>query len=351
MIVWVEVEKGGGGMIPCKKLLITVTFILCSVLTCTGNEAERVKKVSTKGVNPDMTNYFIGRFSIKVPASLLQTARSHRLRLAEIQEFDWADRDSRGEIRDELWREKVAEIKNKRPPSHKSDPVIESREFDKLGNWAKGIFYYGNYALAQEGKWEILIDYGPTGIWLKTDSILTDADNVNKMVRNLTDIAKAYIPGKVAGEKTMGNVFHLNNGIIDLPYRWDERSFVRFEEAPVGQKLEIEMKETHIDEPKHEGLLARVAAAIVTGYASGVDTDRIRSRNRTVAGLDGEEQVVRMSDKDGTELSFIWRYAGKKDSGENPKITISMDSPDGKLVEKLKVWDAILDSMRPLYRK
>ena len=47
----------------------------------------------------------------------------------------------------------------------------------------------------------------------------------------------------------------------------------------------------------------------------------------------------------------MWRYAGKKDSGEYPEIVLEMESPDGNLKEKLKIWDAILESMKPLYKK
>ena len=280
-----------------------------------------------------------------------QTGRSHRFRLAEIREFRWSDPGNRDEKRYELWNNRVAEIRKMRFPLGKSSPIIEQRELE-LGLWAKGIFYYGNYALDKEGNWEMLIDFGPTGIWLKTDGFLVDRENVDKMIRNLTTIAKAYTirSDSDLGKIVAGNWFHMGDGAINLPYRWEEQTYARFEGHQFDLKFEIEMNEIHIDEPKDEGLLARVAAAIATGYANGVGIDRIRSHKRKVAGLDGEEEVNRMTDKDGAEINFVWRYAGKKDSGEYPKIVLTMESQDDNLHEKLKIWDAILDSMKPLYK-
>lgn len=54
---------------------------------------------------------------------------------------------------------------------------------------------------------------------------------------------------------------------------------------------------------------------------------------------------------DGTRsvLSVAWRFAGRKDSGEQPKILVTMESADGRLEEKLQIWDAVLNSLQPMY--
>jgi hypothetical protein len=178
-----------------------------------------------------------------------------------------------------------------------------------------------------------------------------DISEKEEMLNWIIDIAKSYHPRAASNGFDEKNSFHLKDGLISLPYIEQESTYARFLRQSLELKLEIEMNDTHVDEPKDEGLLARTAAAILTRFAFGVDIHKIRSRDRKVAGLNGEEQVVRMKDKDGTELDFTWRYAGKKDSGEYPKIVVTMESPDGKLDEKLKVWDAILDSMKPLYKQ
>jgi hypothetical protein len=176
--------------------------------------------------------------------------------------------------------------------------------------------------------------------------------NIDKIYTAMKSIANAYvpIPHSTVEPVSQPGVFFLEYGAIRLPYKIRESTYARFEGHPSSLKLEIEMTEAHVDEPEDEGLLARTAAIIATGYATGVDIRRLRSKKRKVAGLDGEEEVDRMTDSNRTAISFGWRYAGKKDSGEYPEIVIHMESPDGDVKEKLKIWDAILDSMKPLYK-
>lgn len=297
-----------------------------------------------------MEVYPIGRFSIAIPIRMKLDGCSHRLRLTSIEEVVWSNSTGREVIRDRLWKNRVAEIEKRDPPDGKRSVIIEQRDFDGLGQWAKGVFYYKSCVSLKEGIWEVLIDYGPSGILLKTDSAFTDSENVKKLVRNIDAVAKAYHPKSIHNRGKLGECFYLPNGALDLPYRWQEEIYARFEGHPLDLKLEIDMTDVHVDEPKREGLLARTAAAILTGFAFGVDIKKIRSHDRKVAGIVGEEQVVRMKDKDESQLDFTWRYAGKKDSGEYPKIVISMESPEGNLDEKLKIWDAILDSVKPLYK-
>ena len=141
----------------------------------------------------------------------------------------------------------------------------------------------------------------------------------------------------------------MRHGVINLPYLEQEKSYSRFEGHVLELKLEVEMSETQ--EVEKLGVAERLAASIVTRFVPGVDVDRIRSRSRTAAGLKGEELVMRMSASgEETQIQFAWEYRGKADSGEYPEIQITMETPDGSLNEKLKVWDAILDSFKPMYR-
>lgn len=56
-----------------------------------------------------------------------------------------------------------------------------------------------------------------------------------------------------------------------------------------------------------------------------------------VDGLKGNEDVDRMDDGTRSVLSVAWRFAGRKDSGEQPKIRVTMESADGRLEEKLQI--------------
>ena len=48
-------------------------------------------------------------------------------------------------------------------------------------------------------------------------------------------------------------------------------------------------------------------------------------------------------------MASVTLTAGEEDSGKRPEIQITMESADGALEEKIKVWDAILDSFKPKY--
>jgi hypothetical protein len=298
----------------------------------------------------EMEAYHLGRFSLSVPASLKIDGQSTRFRKVEVIESKWPmdPQVMPKKQMENAWKQHLLELHNLRKPSGVRQIIIEERAIPSGGHSAKAVYYYGNYSQSDEGFCDILIDAGGYGVWFKYHGLIEAKE---RMFEHVFEIAKAYSP---FGEKgtppsPSGNFFCLRYGGINLPYRRQESTYTRFQGKPSEPKVEVEMTETHKNEQKEEGLLARAVAAIVTGFASGIDIKKIRSRDKEVAGMKGEEQVVEMKHKEKTELDFTWRYAGKKDIGEHPKILISMESPEGDLEERLKTWDAILSSMKPLY--
>jgi hypothetical protein len=300
----------------------------------------------SQGVKISMTTYPVGRFSLEVPTEMKLDALSQAFRACEIKDFVWQQSNDHEQERAHLWSARIAEIEQQRLPPGIKKAIMDLRVFNNVGKFAKGVFYFEDDISTRIGTWDILVDTGPTGIWLKFNG---DISAKEEMLEWVLDIAKGYsIPG--SNNPDLTNSFNLKYGAISLPFIEEESTYARFEGHPLNLKLELEMTETHVDEPKNEGLLARTAAIIATGYATGVDIRRLRSKKRKVAGLAGEEEVDRMTDSNRTAISFGWRYAGKKNSGEYPEIVIHMESPDGDVKEKLKIWDAILDSMKPLYK-
>lgn len=293
----------------------------------------------------------LGRFTIKLPPEMKSVARNSNLRSAEISESIWPDNADREKSRIDAFNLHQESIKKQPLPKGKMSRIIKIIDFTDINHWSKGILYYSDY-LGDQVKLDVLMDTGKVGTWLKMRSGKHSEENIDKICTAVKSIAKAYVsmPHSTFEPVFQPGGFFLEYGAIHLPFKIRESTYARFEGHPLRFKLEIQMAETHTDEPKDEGLLARTAAVIATGYATGVNIDRLRSCKRKVAGLDGEEEVDRMTDSHRTAISFGWRYAGRKDSGEYPEIVIRMESPDGNLDEKLKIWDAILDSMKPLYK-
>ncbi|WP_458250778.1 T6SS immunity protein Tli4 family protein [Geobacter anodireducens] len=330
-----------------RALLFLLITPIVTLLACTSSEGTQKKGTHTatdKGV-PRMTTYPIGRFAIDVPAEMKLVHQWQRLRYAEIEEFAWPGSVPRAQARDEAWKRRLAEIGKLTPPKGKERVIIETREFPGLGDWARGVFYYGANWADDEGYWLIFADSGTSGVWL-TYHGLTDAKQ--EMLTWLLEIARSYQSRRFGDLKLPpGNWFYTERGAINLPYLEQETAAARFEGHPLGLEIDIETTETH--KVEEAGLIKKTMAAMATGFATGLNIDKISSRKKTVAGLDGEEEVLRMNDGNKTVLNFAWEYRGRKDSGEYPEIRITMDSADGKLEQKLQVWDAVLNSLKPMY--
>ena len=78
---------------------------------------------------------------------------------------------------------------------------------------------------------------------------------------------------------------------------------------------------------------------------------KIRLAKREVAGMKGEESILRISEDGEKTFMFTWEFNGKEDSGEYPTTTIEMEAPDSRLDEKIAIWDAVLDSMKPMFER
>jgi hypothetical protein len=320
---------------------LLASFTLASVFPACAAETKTKRETAT------MMTYPIGRFEIDVPKAFTLAIQTQKLRYAEITETPWPKDVPRELARKQLWEARLSEINKLRPPKGKDKALVETRELTNTGEWARSVLYYGNDASNKDGYWDILTDLGAVAVWFKLSGLIQYQDD---MLNDLIEIARAYHPGDPLSRRLKGDWFYTRHGALNLTYLEQEETYARFEKHPLELKLEVETKETHTDEAPNEGLLARTAAVIASGYAAGVNIERIRSRKRTLLGMMGEEEVDLMKSKDDAKLSFAWIYSGKKDSGVFPEIEITMDSPDGQLDEKLKIWDALLSSFKPVGR-
>ncbi len=328
-------------VLPQLLIAVMISLILCGFSDAAEKRTPHKPTGTTKGAQQGMKTYYMGRFAIDLPAEFQLEIQSQKIRYAEVSDFKWKERD-RAKERESLWAKKIGEIKKLKLPKGKDRIIIEERELKGIGNWGKAVSYFGNYVHPTLIYWTVLIDFGSSGgVWLTIDGTNTD-----KMIKNFTNILKYYQYGF---DNLTKDSFCLNHGRIELPYLEQEDTYARFA-GPMDMKLEIEMNETY--KVEEVGLLDSFAASLAMNFAPSVDVDKIRARKRTIDELQGEELVTRMTDAMGTKLYFGWKYQGKEDSGEHPEIEINIDkSPNGNLDEKLRIWDAALDSFRPAYKR
>ena len=332
-------------MIPLRHLLGlgALLGLLSFVAAC--NAADKPTRVPMNN-NELMVTHSIGRFIIQVPQSMTVAHRSSRLRHRDLAEVNWPSNVPHEKAQTGAWQMRLADIQKMPPPKDKPSALIEQREINKSQPSIRSIRYFGD-SDEEEINWDTLVAVGSAGLWIKSRGMVEYTDEI---LGHDLDIARAYhaLDPADVGPKAKG--FYLEHGYISLPYRSQEEAYARFEGHPLGLKLRVQTNETHEDEPHDEGLLGRLAATLASSMAAGVDVEKIRAGKRVVGGLKGEETVLRAKTKDKTDLSFIWRFAGKKDSGEQPEILIEIEAKDGQLDEKLKLWDAVLNSFKPAGR-
>jgi len=336
-------------MVDFKKLSLLgfakPVLVLLSILLLTTTASGWYK---SKRTNLPMKTYPMGRFSVDVPVFMKQAIQEQRIRSCDVSEFVWPTGKSKDQVRDEVYKARLAEINKLERPEKVKAIIMDDRIISGTGQWARGVFYYGNHYQDDEGYWDVLVDAGPIGVWLKFDGILKVKEEMFKWV---VVVAKAY---KTIGYDDFnklppGNWFYLQHGALNLPYLEQEHTYARFEGHPLDLKFEIEMNETQ--EVEKEGLIEKLATLLASTVTPGLDIKKIRTNKRKVAGIKGEEIILKMTEDGESKIQFAWKYHGKEDSGEYPEIEITMESPDGNLNEKLKIWDAVLDSMKPMFER
>ncbi|PKN79766.1 MAG: hypothetical protein CVU51_15010 [Deltaproteobacteria bacterium HGW-Deltaproteobacteria-1] len=329
--------------LPQLLIAVMISLILCGYSDAAEKRTPQPHKPTgtTKGAKRGMKTYYMGRFAIDLPEEFELEIQSHRFQLVEIEEYpNIQDAEQR-------WKNHLAKIEKLKKPKGVNKIIIKEQPIDRLGKWSRGVLYYGDSMAADECKWDFLISYGRNTVLFSLKGLL---NKEKVMYAWLKEVANAYSP--FLSQKKPGNhSFYTQHGVIELPYKRQESTYARFA-GPMGMKLRIEMKEMHrARESKEEGLISRTIASMATGFTTDVDIKKVRSTKRTAAGLPGEEQILRTDDGNGEEVDFILEHLGDVDSGERPWIQITVDTNPDNLDEKIKIWDAALDSFRPAYKR
>lgn len=220
-----------------------VLALLSILLACSTSSGWDNKFNNTED-NKLMEQYYIGRFTIAIPADMheAQGSRSHQLRRVELDEKTWPDGISHEKARETEWNKFMAKIKEIPSIEGKHNTIIKMQDFPGVGEWSKGVFYHNNNDSKDEGTWRLLIDSGHTAVWLKGRSVLVEKENnSNVMAKNISNIGKSYKYIDSSPPRPKGDWFFLKYGAIKLPYSWQEKTDIRFEGHPLNLTLRIKM--------------------------------------------------------------------------------------------------------------
>lgn len=323
------IAAGVGGLLAVLAGLGTLAW---------ASKPAREKKMSGQG-QEKVVNHCVGRFCLEVPASIRRIGGSYEMSKTQLEEEVLGPPPAGAFER--AWTAHLARIEalkaNRNDPDDLYGEVLEKQP---LTPTLLSVLYYESVTrrIVTLGG---LLDARPMALWMKVDG---NPERAELLRTRLKTIAAAYQPP--AQDQTWPapgkDWFYLGHGAIAIGAKYEENAEVEFEGHPLKVKVEFTTKTT--SEPP-AGLLERFmqgAAALSSDSAISL----ARKGKRKVAGLNGEELLLR--DSDQGKLSFIWSFPGEPDSAKHPSISLKMDTADGELDQKTALWEALLDSMRPV---
>ncbi len=127
----------------------------------------------------------------------------------------------------------------------------------------------------------------------------------------------------------------------------DENEITSVNVNDPSRRFSLTLRSTFPWVPEQEGERGFISGMLQAVLSLGEGYGAVRSGKHSVAGMDGEEVVVQRG-KSG-KLSFTWGQIPKRpSSGYKPDLEIDMEAPGSSREEALAVWDAILNSIKPL---
>ena len=279
-----------------KVLLMTIiVVIVCSLV----NGCDK-SNTTGKGVKIPMKTYYIGRFSIAVPVEMKLEERRSELAYVEIKEAVWPKDVIHEQEHIAEWNNFMAEVKKLKPPKGKNNVIIKMQDFPGIGQWAKGVYYYYDDFSDYDGRWALLVDSGPIGVWLRGNSVV-DKENVNHYLENnIQTSGKSYTISMIrSSNHTQKDTGSISN-MVQLTFRIDaqEKSYARFEGHPFNLVLDIKMEMDIGYYRETMGLIEGTKGMIDDASREpGISFSIVRLCKREVAGMKGEESILRASDR------------------------------------------------------
>ena len=296
----------------------------------------------------EMTRHALGRFTVELPEVMESQGEIWRIGHVDVIERAWLDNiPQKG--RWFFWDQHMKTLEaipirgvNKDQPK----PTIEVIEPNEEGLWYKQSLYYDHNEFVQRLKWDIFADMGNHAVWFGIDKY---EDVKGPMGELLMEALNAYKPYSEEEIVYQPNVFYLEKGAIHLSYDYYERSRRFFGSDDLDYSLMIEIKTNKTDGDvrliEHTRWVAKELSK-----EQGFNMDILRSGNRRVAGLEGEEILTRIQDIYLDEardyIIFEFHYNGEFETPDKPNIRIKLEGSPDNLPEKIAIWDAMLNSIQ-----
>lgn len=264
------------------------------------------------------TGQRIGRFSLELPGPMRRTSQRHAIRRCELEEVVWPEGTAPEHAFEQIWAERIGRVRG---------PFDERR----LDPHRRALVHQDGGELTVE----LLVATG-VALWLRRRA----NEPADALLGELTAVADRY---RVAAIET--DALYLEHGAVLLPCGDIERAEVFLEGHP--GLVHVRVTTQVMRRVPEQTLLERWAelGRTRTGRAVQRGVETVRAEARQVAGLDGEELVLRYAERGVTETDLRWEYGGRAGSGAAPNLVIEVSST-AELGEALAMWGALLGSVR-----
>ena len=241
---------------------------------------------------------------------------------------------------EKAWQDRLLKI-----GAGESPPGVDSvivREI-AIGDGLRGVYYHGDDLVPESISLTALSETESRLLWFNVESLVGNEDLMAEIVGEIASAYKTLADGDYPPGPDW---FCIPGGAIERPTQTMERVEYHFEHPDAEMELDLEISTT--PDPQREGLIDRLDSLLEAYF--GTDTDgesieKIRMQTREVAGMRGEEAVLRETQDGEVSLSFTWEFPGETDSGLKPHFKIELNGPD-QPDKMLKIWDRLLVSIR-----
>ncbi|CAM3313902.1 hypothetical protein G4177_26735 [Corallococcus sp. ZKHCc1 1396] len=288
----------------------------------------------------------LGRFCLDVPDSMTRSpdVETYQVQHIFLEEALW--KDSSDEARSKVWKTRLDGIRalagERELPEEPQGTILTQRA---LSPEVQGVLYHrmDNPLVAT---WGALLHSGAADVWMQIDGDLEREQDWATRVKEVSGAYRLPAPGEPLPHPGK-DWFYLRHGMVALPTKYQEEARVRFEGTALKVKVDVWTRTA--TKVKKESLLERLSGTLARAggdFAGDIVTQRYQSR--TVAGLPGEEMIIRYKEGKRMGLYFLWSYSGEEKSGARPRFNIEMDTGLDQDDAKVELWNSLLGSVRPV---
>jgi hypothetical protein len=336
--------SGGTGRRAAAGLLLGL-----AVLASCSQPERQAQTTMAQHYTDEATAMYMGRFRLAVPPVLERVEEAYVVRNVRFTVQRWPQEP--GAVYERLWQERMEKIRATQNVNRRT--FAEILEEGELVPGVRVVVYQNPSRAEGNLSADALLHVDDRAIWLSTTRRQTP-EELNALFRSiLSSIRNVELQPELKREPGQ---FFLRTHALQLPPDPDagyESMTARFrgelrEGDRVGETIRLSVEIERVDNPDPLTRLQRHRQMGLFARVMGVRQRTIRAGTRVVAGMAGDELIVRMREEDGETLSFEWEFNGEAGSVVKPATLILMTGAPREQRALTALWDAILDSIEPV---